>query len=149
MTDLIDPKELELKDQNGTVRKFLISKFPAVAGREIVAKYPVTNMPKIGEYQLSEEIMLKAMQYVARVPDGGSAPIVLSTRALVDNHAGDWETLAKLEWALLEYNVSFFGQGLNSASFESLARKAVEWISKTLMASSAQSSPTGKPPSTS
>lgn len=146
---MIEPKEIELKDSHGDVRRFLISKFPAVAGREIIAKYPIALMPKIGDYQVSEETMLKAMCYVARVPDGGSDPIMLTTRALVDNHVDGWEMLARLEYALMEYNVSFFGQGLNSASFESLTRKAVEWISKTLMDYSARSSSPSKPPSTS
>lgn len=141
---MIEPKELSLTDQSGRVRNFKISKFPAVAGREIVTKYPVSNIPKIGEYQVSEEIMLKAMAYVV-VVTADSPEIPLTTRALVDNHVGDWETLAKLEWAILEYNVSFFGSGLNSASFESISRKAVQWITQTLTDLLAASSQTGKP----
>jgi len=144
---MIEPKTIELKDQSGKVRTFILSKFPAVAGREIVTKYPLSNMPKLGEYQQSEEVMLKLMAFVQVVPETGN-PITLMTRALVDNHVGDWETLARLEYAMLEYNCSFFGNGLNSASFESISRKAVQWITQTLMASSAASSPTGKPPST-
>lgn len=129
---LLEPKEITLKDQNGTERTFLISRFPSVAGREIVTKYPVSNVPKLGEYQVSEEIMLKAMSFVAAVGDDGHETR-LTTRALVDNHTHDWETLAKLEWAILEYNVSFFGNGLNSGFFESISRKAEEWITSTLI----------------
>lgn len=143
---LIDPKELTLKDQSGKERNFLIGKFPAIAGREIIAKYPLSNMPKIGDYQVSEEIMLKAMAFAAAARDEGE-PIELKTRALVDNHTGDWETLAKLEYALLEYNCSFFGNGLNSGFLESISQKAVKWITKTLTDLSAASSQTGKPPS--
>jgi hypothetical protein len=128
---LIEPKELPLTRQDGQTVTFLISKFPAVAGREIVAKYPVANMPKLGDYGVSEETMLKALAFVAVVtPDG--TPLPLSTRALVDNHAGDWETLARLEWGILEYNCSFFGKGLNSDFLENIKTKVQASISPTL-----------------
>lgn len=143
---MIEPKEIELKNQKGVVKTFLLSKFPAVAGREIVTKYPVSNIPNIGEYQQSEEIMLKLMCYVAVMTSAGQ-PQPLTTRTLVDNHCEDWETLARLEWAQLEYNCSFFEKGLSSGSLESISQKAVSWITKTLMASLAASSQTEKPPS--
>lgn len=144
---LLEPKELVLKDQKGIERTFILSKFPAVAGREIVAKYPLSNIPKIGEYQQSEDVMLKLMAFVGVSRSEGGEPLLLSTRALVDNHVGDWETLARVEWAMLEYNTSFFGKGLNSDFFESISQKAVMWISQTLTTLSAQLSPAAKPPS--
>lgn len=136
---MLEPKELTLNDASGKTRTFLISKFPAIAGREIVAKYPISNMPKVGEYQQSEEIMLKLMAFVGVPMEGGAAPLMLSTRALVDNHAGDWETLAKIEWAMLEYNCSFFKGGLSSDFLGSISQKAVTWITQTLIPSLGQS----------
>lgn len=130
----LEPKELQLTDAAGTVRTFTISKFPAIAGREIVTKYPVSNIPKLGEYTQSEEIMLKLMSYVG-VPSATGEPLMLTTRALVDNHVGDWETLAKVEWAMLEYNCSFFRGGLSSGFLESISQKAVTWITQTLIPS--------------
>lgn len=141
---LLEPKELTLTDRTGRERTFIISKFPAIAGREIVTKYPTANIPKIGEYTQSEEVMLKLMAFVA-VPRDQGEPLQLSTRALVDNHVPDWETLAKIEWAMLEYNCSFFGNGTNSAFFESLSQKAVTWISQTLMPSLERSFQAAKP----
>ena len=145
---MIEPKEITLKTQKGDEKRYIISKFPAVAGREIITKYPVSNVPKLGDYQQSEDVMLKALSYTAVVtPDG--APLQLTTRALVDNHVPDWETLAKLEWAQLEYNVSFFGNGLSSGFLESISQKGVQWITKTLIPLLVASLQTGKPPSTS
>jgi hypothetical protein len=138
---VIDPQEFPL---NG--KTFYLSKFPAVAGREIVAKYPVSNMPKLGDYAVSEETMLKLMAYVG--VDAGGQTLMLTTRALVDNHCGGWEDLAKLEWAMMEYNCSFFGNGRASSFFEDIAQKAQALISQMLTASSARSSPPGSPPST-
>lgn len=144
---MIEPKEITLKTQAGDERTYIISKFPAIAGREIVTKYPVSNAPKIGDYQQSEEVMLKLLTFTAYKP-AGSDPIMLTTRALVDNHVPDWETLARLEWSQLEYNCSFFGNGLNSDFFGSISQKAAAWISKTLIPSLVTSLQMGKPPST-
>lgn len=143
---MIEPKEITLTTQAGVERTYIISKFPAVAGREIVTKYPVSNIPKLGEYQQSEEVMLKLMAFTASVSPEGNR-VALTTRALVDNHVPDWETLAKLEWSQLEYNTSFFGNGLNSDFFENFSQKAVTWISKTLIPLLATSLQAAKPPS--
>lgn len=131
---MLETKELTLTDASGVLRTFIISKFPAIAGREIVTKYPLSNIPKIGDYVQSEEIMLKLMSYVQAVTPEGQT-ISLTTRALVDNHVGDWETLAKVEWAMLDHNCSFFKKGLSSGFSESISQKAVTWIIQTLMPS--------------
>lgn len=147
MSEMIEPQEIKITTQKGDERTYFISKFPAVAGREIVTKYPVSNVPKLGEYQQSEEVMLKLMGFIAAVgPDGHQTR--LTTLALVNNHVPDWETLAKLEYRQLEYNCSFFGKGLNSDFFGSISQKGLAWISKTLIPSLLASLQTGKPPST-
>lgn len=143
---MIEQKEITIKTQKGDERTYLLSKFPAIAGREIVSKYPLSNIPKVGEYEQSEEVMLKLMAFVSAAP-AGAAPIPLVTRALVDNHVPDWETLAKLEWSQLEYNTSFFGEGLNSDFFANFSQKAAQWISKTLTPLLVTSLQAGKPPS--
>lgn len=126
---LLDPQELEI---DGKV--YLIGKWPAVAGREIIAGYPLTALPKIGEYKANEEIMLKLMGHVAVVPSSGE-PLLLATRALIDNHVDDWETLAKIEFASLERNCSFFRDGRLSGFLGNAARMAKSWITQTLTAS--------------
>lgn len=145
---MIEPKEIEVTDQTGKVRRFILSKFPAVQGREIVAKYPLSAMPKLGDYEVNEATMLKLMSFVG-VPRDDGTTMQLTTRALVDNHCGDWETLARVEIAMMEYNVSFFGNGKGSTLLEAIARKAQQLITKTLTDLSAQSSPKAKRPSTS
>lgn len=110
---LIEPKEITI-DFNGESYKFNIGKFPATVGREIITQYPVNNMPKIGNYLESENIMLKLMQYVERVYDDRVQP--LTNKALIDNHIPSWEVLIKIEAYVLDYNCSFFdlGKVLNS-----------------------------------
>lgn len=115
---MIQEKEIEVKTQEGETRKFIISKFPAIQGREIIVKYPLSGMPKLGDYQVNEETMLKLMCFVGVPTDGGILP--LSTKALVDNHCGDWETLARVEMEMLQYNCSFFRKGIISNFSERL-----------------------------
>ena len=105
---LIDPKEVVI-EYEGENLKFNISKFPATVGREIISKYPVSNTPKIGDYNVSEETMLKLMKYVERIYDDRVQE--LSSKALVDNHIPSWEVLMKLEALMIEYNCSFFRNG--------------------------------------
>lgn len=135
----IQPKDLELRTASGVEKTFVLHKFPAIAGREIVAKYPIANMPKLGDYAVSEDVMLKALAFVGVRLEGREAPLMLTTRALLDNHVEDWETLARLEWAMLEYNCSFFGNGATSLSFEGIVAKLRPLISQMLTALSAQS----------
>lgn len=124
--ELLEPKEMEI---NGIT--YRIGKYPAIAGREIISKYPLSNMPKIGDYQTSEEIMLKVMSFIERVQSDGTA-IRLTTRTLVDNHIKDWETLVKLEMASLEYNCSFFQNGKASAFLRKSLNLAEQKIIETL-----------------
>lgn len=142
---LLEPKEITVETQKGENRAYILSKFPAVQGREIIAKYPLSAMPKLGDYAVNEETMLKLMAFVA-VPRDSGEPLPLSTRALVDNHVPDWETLARIEFAMMEYNVSFFGNGKGSTFLEAITKKAQAFLSQTLMDLSGQSSRKEKQP---
>lgn len=135
---MIDPKELIIDDKT-----YILSKFPAVAGREILAKYPLSGIPKLGDYTVNEETMLKLMTHVA--VQVGDTTLRLTSRALVDNHVKSWEVLAKIEIAMLEYNCSFFQNGRVSRFFDDIAQKLPTWISKMLMGLSEQLSRAEKP----
>lgn len=137
--DLIEPKELQIGD-----RTFIISKFPAVAGREIIAKYPTSGLPKLGDYQVNEETMLKLMSYVA-VPQDARPPQRLNDKRLVDNHVLDWEALAKIELAMLEYNCSFLQNGRALTFLEDIAQKLPTFVTKIVTDSLRQLSETEKP----
>jgi len=144
--NLLQPKAVSIPLQAGGEKAFIISKFPAVAGREIIAKYPLSAVPKLGDYATSEEIMLKLMAFVAVETSPGDF-LPLASRALVDNHVPDYEALMRLEWKTLEYNCSFFQNGMNSDFFASIKAKAPAWISQTLTDLLQQSSQADKQPS--
>ncbi len=138
---LIEPKETEI---NGKI--FILSKFPAVAGREIVTQYVASGIPKLGDYKRNEELMIKMMKFVA-VPREGGQPLCLSSVDLINNHVtgeDSWETLGKLEMAMMEYNCSFFRNGQISTFFGDLSKRLPALITKMWTALSAQSSQTEK-----
>jgi len=137
---MIEPKEVIIDE-----KVFILSKFPAVAGREIVVNYPISGLPKIGDYKRNEEIMLKLMAYVA-VPHANGQPLKLSNQVMVDQHVKSWETLGKLEYAMLEYNCSFLQRGRISTFFDDLAQKLPAWTIKMLTDLSVRLSPKEKQP---
>jgi len=129
---MLQPKEQAIPLADGSEKTFVLHKFPAVEGREIVTQYPLSALPKLGDYKVNEEIMLKLLSYVG-VPNAEGGPaLMLTTRALVNNHVPDFEALMRLEAAMLEYNCSFFGNGKVSTFFEVIVAKCQTLISKTL-----------------
>ena len=121
MANLIKPLEIEVKDIDGNLHKYTISRLPAVAGREILAKYLGGTMPKIGDYKDNHESMLKMMKYVAVEIDGQLQ--TLQTQALIDNHIPDTECLLRLEIEMIRHNTSFFGNAGSSKLLDFLLQK--------------------------
>lgn len=151
MAELIDPEVVSITDRLGKTHQYTIGKFPAVAGREIAAKYPtsVAAMAKQWEqnqYTENEKIMLKAMTFVeVNLPDGGAIRLV--TQELIDNHVPDAESLMQLEKALLSYNFSFFEKFVSSVSSGGLKAILTRLIMSTLTDSLQSLSQAEKPPS--
>lgn len=139
MIDLIKPEARDIAVGDGTeTKRFILSNFPAIAGREIVTQYPLSAMPKLGDYRVNEELMLKVMSYVAVEIEG--KPVRLDSRALVDNHVPDFECLMRIEAAMMEKNCSFFRNGKVSTLFGVIEQKAKALFAQTLTGSSPQSS---------
>lgn len=144
MAELNNPKTVFINDKDGNALGFIIGQFPAIAGREIAAKYPtsVAAMAKQWEenqYGENEKIMLKAMAYVERILNDGTT-IRLTTAALIDNHVPDAECLMRLEKELLQHNFSFFEKFLSSVSSGGFMQNFVKLIMSTLTHSLQQSS---------
>lgn len=143
MADLIKPQDVEIKDCDGNVKTFIISRVPAIPMREVMAKYPVSNIPKLGEYQASKDVMKLLMSYVAvRVGEGADErEIQLTNEALINNHITDGEQLLRIEYAMLQYNTSFFGQGDLSTFLRGLIAKHLPSLIQTVTDSLRASSP--------
>lgn len=138
MHTFIKPKTITLKNRDDEEKEFIISRLPATVCREIMSKYPLSNLPKVGEYAVSEEAMLLLMKYVAVM--SADQEIRLTTKALVDNHVDDGILLARLEIQMLEYNTGFFGLGDNQGFLDCLLQKFKPLIMQMLIQLSAQSS---------
>lgn len=143
MQALIQPKEIEIDGKT-----YILSKFDCFEGREIVINYFKSNIPKIGDYRDSEKMMEKALSFVAvKVGDHIQR---LTHRELIKSHVHSdfpFETLLKLEKAILEYNISFFQKGGNLDSWIRYLVQTVQSLSKMSTDLSGQSSQTEKQPS--
>ena len=135
---LVKPKPFTTKDMDGNVISVVLSRFPATVAREILCNYPLTALPKIGDYTRNHELMLKLMSYVA--VDSNGMAIRLTAAPLVDNHIPDGETLLRIEHAMLEYNSGFFRSGQLSNFFDECLRMVLAKISEMSTRSSPQSS---------
>lgn len=132
---MLEPQDIEIGGKT-----YVLTKFPATAGREILLQYPTSAMPKIGDYATNESLMLRIMSYVGVRIDGKDAPLMLSTRALVDNHVLKTEDLLRLEWAMMSHNFDFFANGKLSGFLALLGNKAAASIQLILTALLQQSS---------
>lgn len=129
--ELIKPKEITLKSIDGDKLELIISRLPAILGREIIAKYPLSSVPKVGDYATNEETMLKLISHVEIVR--GKDKIRLKTKALIDNHIPDAETLLKIEYEMLKYNTSFLGNVKASSYINQLKEKLPNIAQKILL----------------
>lgn len=133
MADLIKPEEITVLDGEDNPIVFVISRLPATVAREVITQYPISAAPKIGDYARNEELMLKMLAYAGVAGKGANGePLMLKTRALIDNHVPDFETLVRLEMAMLEKNCSFFARGKASNYLGSLVDKVQALITSTL-----------------
>lgn len=146
MPDLLQPKEIEITSQSGEVKTYVLSKIPAIQAREIITQYPISAIPKLGDYKVNEAIMFKLMAYVGVQLEGGKA-LPLTTREMINNHVPDFEVLMRLEAAMIDYNCSFFTKGTGSTFLEIIVQKAQPWTLKILTALREQSSPKEGQPS--
>jgi hypothetical protein len=125
---MLEPKDLTIGGKT-----YVLTKFPATVGREIILQYPTSAMPKIGDYATNEALMLRMMSYVGvRIPDR-EEPLMLTTAQLVDNHVASASDLMKLEWAMLSHNFDFFKNGSLSGLLSQAGGQAAALIQKILM----------------
>ncbi len=147
MADLLEPEEITFLNKHGKEYKFVISKIPAWDGCEIFDQIPMAALLKVGDYPLIQSLRLKMLGYVDAC--SGDRLIRLTNQTLIDNHVYDFEMVHKIEMAMIEKNCSFFQNGTLSAFLGDVAQKSLQKITEIFTQFSAQSSATGKPPSTS
>lgn len=144
---MIGEQEVKIPLPGGGEKTYVMAKFDAIAGREIVTQYPTSALPKLGDYQTNEQLMFKIMAFVQIQPVKDGPLVALATRELITNHIPDAETLMRLEIAMLVYNFSFFQDGRISNFLEDLSAKVPELILSILTPLLESYSPKVAPPS--
>jgi len=145
--NLIEPVEFKLACQDGKERVYVLSKVPAVEGREILAKYTGSAIPKMGDYGINEEMMLKLMSYVS-AKDKENKDVRLSNQTLINNHVRTTMDLMKLEDQMFFYNYGFFLREKVLNLFDAILQMVKEKLQEMSMASLRPSSLPERPLST-
>jgi hypothetical protein len=136
---LREPKEIEIDGKT-----FVISKFPSLAGYEIVTQLTLTAIPKLAEFKEHRAMFIKMLAYTGVKVAGIEAPLMLTTEALIDNHTNDWEMMGKLAYSVYEYNVSFLERGSLSNFLQNALENLPDFAAKMYQKWSQQSSPKKK-----
>ena len=132
---LLDPKEVEIGGKT-----FILSKFSAFDGYEIMIRYLPVHLSNLnGDFDKIKEMVLKVMKYVAVKVDfsnsdgtKGVAPVRLETETLVNNHCSSGKIIMEVTAAMMDYNTVFFGNGKDSTFWEKLESLAEEKITEIL-----------------
>lgn len=143
---LLKPKPFSLNDMDGNPVNVVLSRFPMTAGRRILCTYPISALPKIGNYDENEKAMELLMSFVAVIDKNDHAHRMI-TQALRDNHIPDAETCLRIEHAQLEYNSTFFQKGRLSNFFDECIQMFLAKIFATSTPSQQQSSEKNLQPS--
>lgn len=129
---LIEPKEIEIEDQNGKTRRYVLSKMPYLAGaREVCSQFITTAAPKLGNYKENQKLAELMFRFIEVITDDGKY-ILLNTPALVNNHVPDFQTGIKLEAAMIEHNTGFSVAGKIREFRQGWERNTAESIIKIL-----------------
>ena len=132
---LIKAKSIEIKDIDGNILKFNIGRLPAITGREIVAGYPTSMIPKVGDYEVNETLMIKLMGFVEGYNGNGDATILNGVH-MINSYIPDATTLMLLEFEILKYNFPFLNFGKNKGFIDNITEKvkviAFDVISKAM-----------------
>lgn len=124
---------LEAKESDIDGHMYILSKFPAMEGYEIATQFPVSAMPKLGDFATHKELIFKIMSYVGVKIEGRPEPLLLGSQALINNHVANWEVLGKILMAMMEYNCSFLARGKISGFLDSITDSLPSFLSKILM----------------
>lgn len=138
---MLAPEDHELDGKT-----YVLTKFPATVGREILLQYPTSVVPKLGDYQTNHKLMLRIMAFVGVRIEGRDEPLMLTSEALVNNHCRNAEVLMQIEWAMISHNFDFFGDGRASGFLQYLMDKAQSLTSETLTKFAAASLAKVSPP---
>lgn len=132
MAELLNPEEIVITGRDGVERTYVLSTLPYPVGRKVAALYPTANLPKVGDYKVSEEVMMDLFKFVAIQHEDGSQ-LRLTTMALITNHVPDAMTGLQLEARMLAKNFDFFGKGGISASLVRFLETRLPSIIQTLI----------------
>ena len=129
---LLKPKQIEINGQ-----EFVIGKFNAYDGEEIIGKLLIKAIDQLKDFTGFQEVCNKMLSYAAVRTEKGYLRII--NKSVGEGHIQDWETKLELQGQLTEYNCSFLPEGTVSNFLKTFRQESHTLIIETLARSSVQS----------
>lgn len=136
----IEAQKHKLIETMGKV--FRVLKMGVYDTRKVVMTYPLSLIPKLGDYAINESLSDLLMKYVeveVSLPDGRKHWLKLENRQLVEQHVDPMQILP-LEIAVLDHTTGFFSSGkfqdLVADQLIFLGRNVIEMLTQSLEQSS-------------
>ena len=106
-TNLIDAERKTFISVKGKEHKYFIGKIPWMGGgREVLAEYLPTALPRVGDYKRNEDLArILYANVVAIDSDGNHFP--LTTDSMINNHIPDVKVALELEAAAFDKSTDF------------------------------------------
>ena len=105
--NLIGAERKTFTDVKGNPRKYWIGKVPWMGGgREILAEYIPSGLPKIGDYKKNENLARILYAAVVAIDDKGNH-FPLTTDSMINNHIPDVKVAMELEAAVFDKSTDF------------------------------------------
>ena len=106
-TNLIDSERKTFTDVNGKNHIYQIGKVPWMSGgREILAEYIPSGLPKVGDYQKNERLARILYANVIKIgKEGAQFPLI--TDSMIENHVPDVKVAMELEAAVFDKSTDF------------------------------------------
>lgn len=131
---LIKPKEIEIENLDGEKLKFVIGRYPAVEGLELLALLPSNFASFSKQLPQLKPLILKILKFVSVVKTddaGNQFELELTTQELIDNNCTDATTLLKLCFESINYNTNFYkadGQSLLESIIDKVMARVLTTI---------------------
>lgn len=129
--EALDHKLIEI-----AAKRYRVKSMDVFDARRVAYEFPITMMPRIGDYAENEKLFRLLMKYV-EVEISPNNWQALTTDELIRQHVSP-KDFARLEREVVDFTTGFFSDGNASNIVLTIGEFIIERITKTLMVLSAE-----------
>ncbi len=137
MNPLVDPKKIKVKDMKGNIIHVKLGQVSPLDWRRIFVNYVPSAMPKIGNYEENEKLMLTMFSDIEvrskeKNRDGEYFWTRLTSKELINAQIPDGEALIEIEAHMVGHNTKKYHPEKISSLLKTLNQNLPQQITSTL-----------------